>query len=104
MEMYLCCPLYAFMTWTRKPLALRGLIVVIMFQKYLYAGAQGSIPKFRYATGTHSPTHMHHQLHLWYEEEKQASGNICSQLRKRSEISFQCCRNVKVPKDAELLP
>jgi len=83
-------PLYAFMAWTRKPLPLRNLIVVILFQKCLNAGAQEAIQIFRHATGAHSPTHMHHhQLHLCHEKEKQASENLCSQLIKRFEYSFQ---------------
>jgi hypothetical protein len=57
-------PLYAFMAWTGKPSPLRGLIVVILFQKYLDAGAQWDIQMCRYGTGTHSPTNMHHQLRL----------------------------------------
>jgi hypothetical protein len=75
-------PLYSFMAWTGKHFRLGSLIVGILFQKYLNAGARGSIQMFRYATGTHSPTHMHHQLHIWHEKEKQASENLCSQLMK----------------------
>jgi hypothetical protein len=97
-------PLYAFMAWRGKSLPLGSLIVVILFQKYLKAVALGGIQTFRYATGTHSPTHMHHQLLFWHEERKQASENLCSQLRKRFEISFQCFRKAKVPKYAYLLP
>jgi hypothetical protein len=78
MELYLCSPYMPSWRGRGKPLPLRSLIVIILFQKYLYAGAQGSIQMFRYATGTHSPTHMHHQLHLWHEKEKQASENLCS--------------------------
>jgi len=92
------------MAWTGKPLPLRNLIVVILFQKYLNAGAQGAIHIFRYATGAHSPTHMHQQLHLCHEKEKQASENLCSQLIKRFESCFQCFRNEKVTKYAFLLP
>jgi hypothetical protein len=97
-------PLHAFLAWMGKHFPLRSLIVVILFQKYLNAGAQGSIHMFRYATGTHSPTHMHHQLHIWHEKEKQASENLCSQLMKCFEISFQSFRKAKVTKYAYLLP
>jgi hypothetical protein len=97
-------PLYAFMAWTGRHFGLRSLIVGIFFQKYLNAGARESIQMFRYATGTHSRTHMHHQLHIWHEKEKQASENLCSQLKKCFEISFQSFRKAKVTKYAYLLP
>jgi len=97
-------PLCAFMAWTGKPLPIRSLIVVILFQKYLNAAAQGSIHVFRHATGTHNPIHMHHQLHLWHEEEQQASENLCSHSIKRFEIRFRCFRKAKVTKCACLLP